>query len=75
MYTPAGITLDDTPNLKAWVKRISERPAVKKGVAVPSEGFAAKANSIAADPLADADAKKSYEEALSKVKSAREALA
>ena len=66
--------MDNFPNVKAWVKRISERPAVKKGVAVPTEGMAAKANALAADPLADPDAKKNYEEALSKVQSARDAL-
>ncbi|KAL1310547.1 hypothetical protein AAFC00_000827 [Neodothiora populina] len=33
----AGIDLKQFPNLEKWWKRINERPAVKKGTAVPSE--------------------------------------
>lgn len=33
----AGVDLEKFPNLNKWWQRISERPAVKKGVAVPSE--------------------------------------
>ena len=28
-------TLDDYPNLKAWISRINERPAIQKGLNVP----------------------------------------
>jgi len=31
----AGITLDDLPHVQAWMKRIEERPAVKRGIDVP----------------------------------------
>eukprot|EP00210_Caulerpa_lentillifera_P000229 g223.t1 len=34
-----GIDLDDYPKLKAWVKRIHAREAVKKGLDVPKEFF------------------------------------
>ena len=33
----AGVDLDSFPNLYKWWERISERPAVKRGVAVPTE--------------------------------------
>jgi len=33
----AGVNLDDFPNLKKWWERINARPAVQKGLAVPSE--------------------------------------
>lgn len=33
----AGIDLTNFPNLEKWWKRIYDRPAVKKGTAVPSE--------------------------------------
>lgn len=33
----AGVDLSKFPNLEKWWKRIEERPAVRKGVAVPSE--------------------------------------
>lgn len=33
----AGVDLSSFPNLEKWWKRINERPAVKKGTAVPSE--------------------------------------
>ncbi|OCL02072.1 glutathione S-transferase II [Glonium stellatum] len=33
----SGIDLDQFPNLKNWWKRIHERPAVQKGLAVPSK--------------------------------------
>ncbi len=31
----AGITLDDLPHVQAWMKRIEERPAVRRGIDVP----------------------------------------
>jgi glutathione S-transferase len=33
----AGVDLSKFPNVEKWWKRISERDAVKKGIAVPSE--------------------------------------
>ena len=33
----AGVELSQFPNVEKWWKRINDRPAVKKGVAVPSE--------------------------------------
>ena len=33
----AGVDLSQFKNLEAWWKRINDRPAVKKGTAVPSE--------------------------------------
>lgn len=33
----AGVDLDQFPNLYKWWERISARPAVKKGLAIPSE--------------------------------------
>jgi GST-like protein len=35
IYFWAGVEIDDLPNLKAWIERIAERPAVQRGVAVP----------------------------------------
>jgi len=34
----SGVDLDQFPNLKAWWQRISERPAVQRGTAIPSKG-------------------------------------
>ncbi len=34
-YDWAGITIDDMPNLQAWLDRIAARPAAEKGVNVP----------------------------------------
>ena len=31
-----GVSLDDFPNLKAWVERIDARPAVQRGLKVPN---------------------------------------
>lgn len=31
----AGITLDDLPHVQAWMKRIEERVAVRRGIDVP----------------------------------------
>ena len=31
----AGISIDDLPNVKAWMQRIEERPAVKRGIDTP----------------------------------------
>ncbi len=39
----AGVEVDDLPNVQAWLKRIGERPAVQRGVAVPGS---AKADDI-----------------------------
>ncbi|CZR57769.1 related to glutathione S-transferase GstA [Phialocephala subalpina] len=33
----AGVPLDDFPELKKWLERINERPAVKKGLDVPEK--------------------------------------
>ena len=33
----AGIEIDDLPHLQAWMKRIEQRPAVQKGLDVPSK--------------------------------------
>ncbi len=35
----AGIEIDDMPHLKAWMKRIEERPAVQKGLDIPDENI------------------------------------
>lgn len=35
VHQMAGITLDDLPHVQAWMKRIEERPAVKRGIDVP----------------------------------------
>jgi GST-like protein len=40
----AGVEIDDLPNVQAWLKRVGERPAVQRGVAVPAEN--AKAEDI-----------------------------
>lgn len=31
----AGVSVDDLPNVKAWMKRIEDRPAVQRGIDVP----------------------------------------
>jgi GST-like protein len=31
----AGVSIEDLPNLQAWLKRVGERPAVQKGIQVP----------------------------------------
>ena len=31
----AGVELDDFPNVKKWMDKIAERPAVKEGLDVP----------------------------------------
>jgi GST-like protein len=36
LYEWQGLTLDSHPNLKRWVETIQQRPAVKRGMAVPS---------------------------------------
>ncbi len=33
----AGVSVDDLPNVQAWLARVGERPAVQRGVAVPGE--------------------------------------
>ena len=32
-----GVEINDMPHLKAWMKRIEERPAVQKGLDIPEE--------------------------------------
>ena len=39
MHMFAGVEIDDMPHLKAWMKRIEERPAVQKGLDVPEENM------------------------------------
>lgn len=34
----SGVEIDDFPNLKAWWERISARPAVQKGMSIPTKG-------------------------------------
>lgn len=34
----SGVPLENFPNLKAWWERILARPAVQKGLAIPSKG-------------------------------------
>lgn len=36
LYEWQGLTLDSHPNLQRWVETIQQRPAVKRGMAVPS---------------------------------------
>jgi GST-like protein len=43
IHTWAGVEVDDLPKVQAWLKRIGERPAVQRGVAVPGN---AKADDI-----------------------------
>jgi GST-like protein len=31
----SGVVIDDFPNIKAWIARMEERPAVKRGMGVP----------------------------------------
>ena len=33
----SGVEIDDFPNVKKWADRISARPAVQKGLAIPSK--------------------------------------
>ena len=35
IYEFQGLTLDNHPNLKRWVETVQQRPAVKRGMAVP----------------------------------------
>lgn len=37
MLNFSGVEIDDFPNVKAWWERISARPAVQKGAAIPSK--------------------------------------
>jgi GST-like protein len=34
----AGVSVDDTPNLKRWMDTIAERPACQRGLKVPPQG-------------------------------------
>lgn len=38
----AGVAIDDLPNLRGWLDRIRERPAVQRGLAVPVRADAAQ---------------------------------
>ncbi|KAL0028543.1 hypothetical protein WJX79_000507 [Trebouxia sp. C0005] len=35
VHQMAGISLDDLPHVQAWMQRIEERPAVRRGIDVP----------------------------------------
>jgi len=35
----SGISVDGLPNLQRWMTRVAERPAVKRGAAVPSDAW------------------------------------
>lgn len=43
----AGVSLDDFPQLKAWMDRIEERPAFKAGLKIPEQDMKTK---MAQDP-------------------------
>jgi GST-like protein len=36
IYEFQGLTLDEHPNLKRWVEKLQQRPAVQRGMAVPA---------------------------------------
>jgi GSH-dependent disulfide-bond oxidoreductase len=42
IHSWAGVAVDDLPNVTAWLKRIRERPAVQRGLAVPAKVDPAK---------------------------------
>ena len=42
IHSWAGVAVDDLPNVVAWLKRLRERPAVQRGLAVPERVDAAK---------------------------------
>lgn len=52
--TFSGIDIDQFPNVKAWLERVLERPAVKKGLAVPS-GESNLSNAALARRVAEGD--------------------
>jgi GST-like protein len=52
-YTWVGVTVDDLPNVQRWLAAIEERPAVKRGLAVPKPREASE-DKIAADRVAAA---------------------
>ena len=45
-FGAAGLSHDEFPNLKAWVERIFERPAVQRGMNVPEENKIVKAMQV-----------------------------
>jgi glutathione S-transferase len=67
----SGVDLDDFPNLKKWWERINARPAVQKGLAIPSvpgignDGYLQK---LKEDP----DFKQKEEELAKQIKAAKE---
>ena len=42
----AGVEIDDLPNLKRWLERVGERPAVQAGRAVPKPLDAPKSEDV-----------------------------
>ncbi|MCA1991068.1 MAG: hypothetical protein LDL41_03340 [Coleofasciculus sp. S288] len=36
IYEFQSLTLDNHPNLKRWVEKVQQRPAVERGIAVPT---------------------------------------
>lgn len=42
----AGVDIDDLPHLKAWLARIEERPAVRRGLAVPPKKEESQAEQV-----------------------------
>lgn len=61
----AGIAFDKLPNIQAWVQRIAERPAVKRGLAVPApDGNPVKLAAFAAGDRSEAFVKEKFEAAL-----------
>ena len=47
VHISAGVEIDDMPHLRAWMKRIEERPAVQRGLDVPEENMKKQ---VARDP-------------------------
>ncbi len=51
-----GVTIDDLPNLQRWLRAVGDRPAVRRGAAVPGDG-----------PRSDADRDKMVQEVRDKL--------